>query len=75
MTALCPSCRADRDAWLRYRPVYPIKIASGASYDDSVAGVMANRQARADATYQLIRDQIALIERICATQHHTGGDT
>lgn len=71
MTELCPSCRADRDAWLRYRPTYPIKIASGASRDDTVAGVLDNRRARAESTYQLIRDQIALIHRICAAKHHT----
>ncbi|AXN53491.1 hypothetical protein HOT82_gp077 [Gordonia phage Ronaldo] len=69
MSALCEECREARSGWLNYHPTYPIKIASGASYDDSVKGVVANRNSRAKETYDLIRRQCSLIERICFLKH------
>ena len=66
---LCAPCQAQSDGWLDYRATSPVKIASGASRDDTVAGVADARRARHESWANLIRDQQAAIRRICENQH------
>ncbi len=37
--SLCPSHRHEADAWLDYRARRPLRISSGAAYDETPAGV------------------------------------
>lgn len=73
--SLCPDCYTKDQGWLMYKPLRrdkrwgPIKIASGAAYDDTPRGVADNLKRRADDAYDLIRFQRALIAQICQEQH------
>lgn len=66
---LCNSCRAKSDAWLDYRVPTTLKIASGSSRDDTPAGVVDARRARYESWQNTIRQQQALIRRICSESH------
>lgn len=67
--ALCDLCRTKHDAWLDYRVSPTVKIASGAFRDDTLPGVKDARTARYEQWRKTIRDQQALIARICEEQH------
>lgn len=70
---MCPACREAADKWLHSNPLQVlgggIKIVSHAAYDDSVAGVMANRRYRWQQWRDLVVFQMDLIRRICADKH------
>lgn len=68
---LCPSCKAESDAWLDYRLPRRLKIASGAAYDDTVRGVRDNRKARYEEWRNTILLHRDLIKRICEAKHQT----
>jgi hypothetical protein len=70
--SLCDACKAQSDAWLDYRITKPVKIASGAAYDDTLAGVADARKARFEEWRSTIRSQQAAIKRICEEQHQDG---
>ncbi|MFV8242194.1 hypothetical protein [Mycolicibacterium peregrinum] len=66
---LCDLCRPKHDAWLDYRLPRQPKIASGASRDDTLAGVKDAWTGRFEQWRKTIRDQQALIARLCEEQH------
>lgn len=66
---LCAPCKKKSDGWLDYRVSPSLKIASGASRDDTPAGVADARRARYDTWRNTIRTQQELIRRLCAEQH------
>lgn len=62
-------CREASDKWLDYRVTPGVKIASGASRDDTPAGVADARRARYEAWRNTIQNQQDLIRKICADKH------
>ncbi|CQD07356.1 hypothetical protein BN970_01387 [Mycolicibacterium conceptionense] len=66
---LCDPCQAKSDAWLDYRLPRQPKIASGASRDDTLAGVTDARTSRFEQWRKTIRDQQTAIKKICEEQH------
>ncbi len=46
-----------------------IRIASGATYDDTAAGATANRRNRYEDWRALVGRQVALIGETCAREH------
>lgn len=66
---LCSPCQLASDAWLDYRVNPPLKIASGSSRDDTAAGVADGLRARYEEWRNTIRNQQALIQKLCTEQH------
>lgn len=63
--SLCPSQQREVDAWLDYRPRHPLRISSGAAYDETPAGVRdAHRRAYCEWK-TLVRGQLEAIEMAC----------
>ena len=69
-SALCGPCQAASDAWLDYRLTPSIKIASGSSRDDTVAGVADARKARHQEWKDTINRQQAIIRAQCEAAGH-----
>ena len=67
---MCAACQAQHDAWLDYRLPPPVKIASGSSRDDTVAGVADARKARLQEWRDTINRQQALIRAQCIAAGH-----
>lgn len=67
---MCAECRAKHDAWLDYRLSPTVKIASGASRDDTVAGLADRRRARFQEWKGTINRQQALIRAQCIAAGH-----
>jgi len=67
--SLCDECQAKSQSWLDYRVAPRLKIASGASRDDTAAGVADARRGRFDQWRTTVRDQQALIKSICEERH------
>lgn len=66
MTALCPSCARLDAGWANYPGAQPgIRIASGAAYDDTLAGVRDRTAGRRADRDRLIADQRAAIAAAC----------
>ena len=75
----CPPCRALADKWLYSNPARVlgggVRIASGAAYDDTAAGVADNRRGRYEQWRRLVREQIALIVEGCEAGRHVPSDS
>lgn len=69
---LCPPCRAAARAWEDYREPSTLKIAAGASRDDTSAGARDNRAARVTERRALIEQQLRLLRGICERKHGGG---
>ncbi len=61
----CTACREEAARWLDYRPARTVRIAAGAAYDDTAAGVADNRRVRFEAWRTLVREQRARIYAEC----------
>lgn len=67
MSRLCPSCRAESDAWLEFRPrVLGLTIHEKATRDTTKQGVRDRNAAKAAEWRELVRFQRSLIARTCA---------
>lgn len=67
---MCATCQAQHDAWLDYRLPAGVKIASGASRDETVAGVADARAARLQEWRDTINRQQTMIRTQCITARH-----
>ena len=67
---MCATCQARHDDWLDYRLPTRVKIASGASRDDTVAGVAEARKVRFQEWRDTINRQQALIRSQCIAAGH-----
>ncbi|MUM06200.1 hypothetical protein FZI93_15120 [Mycobacterium sp. CBMA361] len=71
---LCDACKQKSEAWLDYRLPRSVKIASGASRDDTTAGVSDAQRGRFDKWRKTISEQHDLIQRICEKNHQVSTD-
>lgn len=78
---VCAVCRAEQDKWTHMSPetarriMQPgIRIGNGAAYDDTPAGMAANRRRRVDDFYALVRRQHVLIADSCEKNAHLALD-
>ena len=71
---LCSECRCEADRWLDTSPAMlrPIRIAAGASYDDTAGGVSDNRRNRHNDWARLVNFQTGLIVDSCGRTHRLG---
>ena len=66
---MCAACQARHDAWLDYRLPAGVKIASGSTRDDTVAGVADTRAARFQEWRDTINRQQKMIRDQCIGRH------
>lgn len=66
---ICRPCHAKLSSWFGYRIVPGLRINSGATRDDTLAGLKDRQCARFEAWRDTIRDNQQLIEKICALKH------
>lgn len=64
--SLCLVHQAEAAAWLDYRARRPLRISSGAAYDETTAGVRDARRRAYCAWRDLVRGQLEAIEMACA---------
>lgn len=74
---LCADCQTVTDKWMfNTSPLTHsgrgLRIASGAAYDDTPAGVSTNRRHRVADWKHLVNTQIRAIRDICARTHQPG---
>lgn len=66
---MCDDCHAEWSKWLDYRLPTSFKIASGASRDDTPAGIKDARRARYEEWRKTIQTQQDLIRNHCLAEH------
>jgi hypothetical protein len=66
---ICPPCHEAWRSWFNYRIVPGLRINSGATRDDTLAGIKDRQRARFEEWRDTIRSNQELIEKICARRH------